>query len=99
MKKYVLLLILSLFRLNSSAQIYFPNNFKGVIDTSIVSEHYNNAVEPTWLSIMKHQQQEIHQYETHFLDSLMSLMTLDEKIGQLNLPSVGFDVTGPVLSK
>ena len=29
----------------------------------------------------------------------MSLMTLDEKIGQLNLPSVGFDVTGPVLSK
>jgi len=99
MKKYVLLLILSLSRLNSSAQIYFPNNFKGVIDTSIVSEHYNNSVEPTWLSIMKHQQQEIHQYETHFLDSLMSLMTLDEKIGQLNLPSVGFDVTGPVLSK
>ncbi len=34
-----------------------------------------------------------------FVDSLMSKMTLDEKIGQLNLPSVGFDVTGPVLSK
>jgi beta-glucosidase len=26
-------------------------------------------------------------------------MTLDEKIGQLNLPSVGFDVTGPIVSK
>ncbi len=29
----------------------------------------------------------------------MSRMTLDEKIGQLNLPSVGFDVTGPILSQ
>jgi len=33
-----------------------------------------------------------------FVDSLMSKMTLDEKIGQLNLPSIGFDVTGPLLS-
>jgi len=29
----------------------------------------------------------------------MSKMTLDEKIGQLNLPAVGFDVTGPILSE
>ena len=34
-----------------------------------------------------------------FIDGLMSRMTLQEKIGQLNLLSVGFDVTGPQLSK
>ena len=34
-----------------------------------------------------------------FIDALMKKMTVDEKIGQLNLPSVGFDVTGPLLSK
>ena len=34
-----------------------------------------------------------------FIGDLMSRMTLAEKIGQLNLLSVGFDVTGPQLSK
>jgi beta-glucosidase len=34
-----------------------------------------------------------------FVDLLMGKMTLSEKIGQLNLASVGFDVTGPLLSK
>jgi beta-glucosidase len=34
-----------------------------------------------------------------FISNLISKMTLDEKIGQLNLPAVGFDVTGPVLSE
>jgi beta-glucosidase len=34
-----------------------------------------------------------------FIDNLMSRMTLEEKVGQLNLLSVGFDVTGPQLSK
>ncbi len=34
-----------------------------------------------------------------FISGLMAKMTLDEKIGQLNLPSVGFDVTGPIVSK
>jgi beta-glucosidase len=34
-----------------------------------------------------------------FITKLMSKMTVDEKIGQLNLPSVGFDVTGPILSQ
>ncbi|QKG55576.1 beta-glucosidase BglX [Hymenobacter sp. BRD128] len=34
-----------------------------------------------------------------FVASLMQKMTLEEKIGQLNLVSVGFDVTGPVVSK
>ncbi len=34
-----------------------------------------------------------------FISSLMKKMTLNEKIGQLNLVSVGFDVTGPVVSK
>src|SRR5450759_5070582 len=33
------------------------------------------------------------------IGDLMSRMTLEEKIGQLNLLSVGFDVTGPQLSK
>jgi beta-glucosidase len=34
-----------------------------------------------------------------FISGLMSQMTLEEKIGQLNLPSVGFDITGPRLSE
>ena len=34
-----------------------------------------------------------------FISTLMQKMTLEEKIGQLNLPSIGFDVTGPVLSQ
>lgn len=34
-----------------------------------------------------------------YISNLMSKMTIDEKIGQLNLPAVGFDVTGPVLSQ
>ena len=34
-----------------------------------------------------------------FITNLMKRMTLQEKIGQLNLPSVGFDVTGPILSQ
>ncbi|MFD2245367.1 beta-glucosidase BglX [Pontibacter ruber] len=34
-----------------------------------------------------------------FIDDLMAKMTLEEKIGQLNLVSVGFDVTGPVVSE
>ena len=34
-----------------------------------------------------------------YLDGLMAKMTTEEKIGQLNLVSVGFDVTGPVVSK
>lgn len=34
-----------------------------------------------------------------FVTNLMSKMTLDEKIGQLNLPSIGFDITGPIVSQ
>ena len=34
-----------------------------------------------------------------FVTRLMKQMTLEEKIGQLNLPAVGFDVTGPRLSE
>lgn len=34
-----------------------------------------------------------------FISKLMSKMTLEEKIGQMNLPSIGFDVTGPVVSE
>jgi beta-glucosidase len=34
-----------------------------------------------------------------FIDGIIKKMTLEEKIGQLNLPTVGFDVTGPILSK
>ncbi|HEY9755911.1 MAG TPA: beta-glucosidase BglX [Oculatellaceae cyanobacterium] len=39
------------------------------------------------------------QVETAFIDDLMSKMTLEEKIGQMNLLSVGFDVTGPIVSQ
>ncbi len=34
-----------------------------------------------------------------FVSDLLSKMTLEEKIGQLNLLSVGIDVTGPIVSK
>ncbi len=34
-----------------------------------------------------------------FIDDLMSKMTLEEKVGQLNLLPIGFDVTGPILSQ
>jgi beta-glucosidase len=34
-----------------------------------------------------------------FISELMSKMTIEEKIGQLNLVSVGFDVTGPIVSQ
>ncbi|GAB3573384.1 glycoside hydrolase family 3 protein [Hymenobacter daeguensis] len=34
-----------------------------------------------------------------YIDALMAKMTQAEKIGQLNLVSVGFDVTGPVVSQ
>jgi beta-glucosidase len=34
-----------------------------------------------------------------FINDLMSKMTLEEKIGQLNLPSIGFDITGPIVSQ
>ena len=33
-----------------------------------------------------------------YVDGLLAKMTTEEKIGQLNLVSVGFDVTGPVVS-
>jgi beta-glucosidase len=35
----------------------------------------------------------------NFISALMKKMTLEEKIGQMNLPTVGFDVTGPLLSQ
>ncbi len=34
-----------------------------------------------------------------FIDSLMSQMTLDEKLGQTNLVFVGHDITGPIISE
>jgi beta-glucosidase len=34
-----------------------------------------------------------------FVSDLMNKMTIEEKIGQLNLVSVGFDVTGPIVSQ
>ena len=98
MKKYFLLSIPFLFGITASAQIFFPNNLRGRVDTSVFDHSYR-GVEPTWLSIMKYEKQQQFQFESHFLDSLMNLMTLEEKIGQLNLPSIGFDVTGPVLSE
>ena len=45
------------------------------------------------------QQQQQQQHMNSFIDSLMSQMTLDEKIGQLNLVTVGFDITGPIINQ
>ncbi|CAF5203840.1 unnamed protein product, partial [Rotaria magnacalcarata] len=44
-------------------------------------------------------QQQQKQRMSSTIDSLMSQMTLDEKIGQLNLVSIGFDITGPIVSE
>ena len=33
-----------------------------------------------------------------FVTALLNKMTVEEKVGQLNLPSIGFDVTGPIVS-
>jgi len=65
---------------------------------------------PTWLFVIisisisssaqvnnKNMQQDAAMNQ--FVGALMLKMTLEEKIGQLNLPSIGFDVTGPVLSE
>ncbi len=40
-----------------------------------------------------------NQQMNSFITNLMNKMTLEEKIGQLNLPSIGFDVTGPIVSQ
>lgn len=45
------------------------------------------------------QQQQQDAKMNQFITGLMQKMTLEEKIGQLNLPSIGFDVTGPILSQ
>ena len=42
---------------------------------------------------------QINSKKNVFVTKLMAKMTLEEKVGQLNLPSVGFDVTGPVVSQ
>ncbi|MDR1682676.1 MAG: beta-glucosidase BglX [Candidatus Symbiothrix sp.] len=34
-----------------------------------------------------------------FVDQLMSQMTLEEKIGQMNQLAIGFDITGPILNE
>ncbi len=34
-----------------------------------------------------------------YINNLMNKMTVEEKIGQLNLVSIGFDVTGPIVSQ
>ncbi|QKG51671.1 beta-glucosidase BglX [Hymenobacter sp. BRD67] len=62
-----------------------------LVALSLASAHAQAPPKPTLpLSDAKMQQ---------FITSLMQKMTLEEKIGQLNLVSVGFDVTGPVVSK
>ena len=40
-----------------------------------------------------------HQEMDQVVGKLLQQMTLDEKIGQLNLVAIGFDVTGPVVSR
>jgi beta-glucosidase len=52
---------------------------------------------PSWLA-PKHKL-ETSEEAVRFVSELMDKMTLKEKIGQLNLPSIGFDVTGPILSE
>jgi beta-glucosidase len=45
------------------------------------------------------QEQQRQERMSSIIDNLMSEMTLDEKIGQLNLVTIGFDTTGPVTSQ
>ncbi|CAF4353718.1 unnamed protein product, partial [Adineta steineri] len=55
------------------------------------------ALTPSQEQIQTYQQQQGRMDST--IDDLMSKMTLEEKIGQLNLVTVGFDVTGPIVSE
>ncbi|CAF1113695.1 unnamed protein product [Adineta steineri] len=55
------------------------------------------ALTPSQEQIETYQQQQGRMDST--IDDLMSRMTLEEKIGQLNLVTVGFDVTGPIVSE
>lgn len=58
------------------------------------------AQQPTQKAPQKNQPvQQNTQKMNAFITNLMNKMTVEEKIGQLNLPSVGFDVTGPIVSQ
>ena len=48
---------------------------------------------------IEQQQDQQTQRMNSIVDTLMSQMTIEEKIGQLNLVTVGFDVTGPIVSE
>lgn len=51
------------------------------------------------LQIAEQQSTSESQTMNAFVSDLMSKMTLEEKLGQMNLLSIGFDVTGPVVSQ
>lgn len=61
--------------------------------------HYHLLSILLFFSINTWSQQSSDAKMNSFIDALMQRMTLKEKIGQLNLPSVGFDVTGPTPSE
>lgn len=51
------------------------------------------------LALLSNGQSSIDAKMNQFISDLMGKMTLEEKIGQLYIPTVGVDVTGPVMSK
>lgn len=65
--------------------------------TAVFSVNAQNFNGPSWLEPQKSLSHSDQGQE--FVDQLIKKMTLKEMIGQLNLPSIGFDVTGPILSE
>lgn len=61
-----------------------------VTDADTVSSSYTDPESPVRMTELLHPEK---------VDSVLSLMTLEEKVGQLNLLSSGFAETGPVLSE
>jgi len=85
MRKVIIFLILC-WSLGCSQNVNRPGS-------STVSPATNSTVNSQEASQSKDPQMD------RFINDLLAKMTLEEKIGQFNLLAVGFDVTGPVVSK
>lgn len=92
-KSYGLLLIMLT---SFASDLFSQTSKKGNTDKSKIFFRSNQA---PWLINANDNSLANDSKMEEFVDGLMKKMTLKEKIGQLNLASVGFDVTGPLLSQ
>ena len=92
-KSYGLLLIMLT---SFASDLFSQTSKKGNTDKSKIFFRSNQA---PWLINANDNSLANDSKMEEFVDGLMKKMPLKEKIGQLNLASVGFDVTGPLLSQ